>query len=265
MKLRDVVGNLILSLSGLCVVIALGLIALSPGSAMDFSILRGLSIAAAISGSIGVVWSLWNTSSRIHYRATASVFAVTVIAVITFGAVSWIDDREVRTTTILYPGDKPTPTVRNCKPAPDAPAVIGGGLSWSSLPEMTLLAFKNDEPFIAVQRNADGTLVISKLLVLDANDVAIVQKDDPETDLWVHEGYRWYKPNASTLIVNGVDGAQILKLEFLNKVAISVTGKFYTRSGFPVEISPNEVRLNGSPVSVGMCSGNVKIAIEVEG
>lgn len=256
MNLQQAIGSVALAVPLACIGVAL---AIGPASALDFEIQRGLFAVAAISAVGGAIWLFWGTSSRVHYRATASVIAPVLIGAALWVAWGWSIQRELRTVTTLYPGTQPTPKLPGCSPPKGALVIVaGGGLAWSTRDTTTLIALIHGstfEPLFEVQKGSDGTLVISKLLILDRNDTAVVQKD-ADTDFWIRDGYRWHKPDRSTLIVNGTDGRAILRVALLNKNAAGLSADMYDHKGREFKILKDKIVLPDNNTISAMCSGN---------
>ena len=106
------------------------------------------------------------------------------------------------------------------------------------------------EKIIELDRTSRGELLLSTLKIFDdRND--IIARVDADDGFWVANSTRTKRPDKSTLVVFDHNDAEVLRLVFLNKNTLSVTGVFRHRHvARPVIITPDALNLAGNVFNI---------------
>ena len=109
---------------------------------------------------------------------------------------------------------------------------------------------------------ARDELVISMLKIFDDRN-NIIARVDADDGFWVENSTRKKRPDKSTLVVYDHSDKEVLRLIFLNRSAISITGIFrHQHVAAPVIITTDFMDIGG-PKVFGTINGEVKNAIVI--
>lgn len=245
------------------VLIGIGVaLAVADSNESEFWIARACFILAAIDAvGFTVVW-LWLGERVINWKTFVGAAIAAIALIVLVCGLQWIDYREEKILTKLFPGTKPTPVApENCKIPADAIAVFfGSNVAWGNTYPFTILDL-SDIKMLSVDKVSNRIeLVIDILRIFDDHGNIIAKIDSG--GFWVEPGIQRKKPDRSTLLVYDRNDDEVLRVEFLNPRALSVQGIFRTRTGVTVRITSDALLLPGGRHRQG-CFGNVHTAIKI--
>lgn len=157
---------------------------------------------------------------------------------------------ELRDSTRLKPGKKPTPSHQYLDGVPEAALVVflGSNLAWATRMPHTILQMAALKMLVIDRRKDRNELVVSVLRIFDDRGNIIARIG--EGDFWVENSTRKKRPDPSTLVVYDRSDTEVLHIKFPNPTTLSVTGVF-RREGGPVAvtITPEVLQIGGMKMS----------------
>lgn len=167
---------------------------------------------------------------------------------------------------ILLPGNSPDPDSVKCiKSLPADPFFVsyGSNIVAGSRPTGALTIIRmGGEPLLEVEPdNNTGNIIISILKIFNNKGEIIARVD--KDGFWVRPDTRKKWPNDSTLVVFDHTDTQVLRLEYLNRRAISVEGIFRHPKSQTIEITNDSMIVGGGMRLSGNCGSLVRNIISI--
>jgi hypothetical protein len=245
------------------VLIGIGVaLAVADSNESEFWIARICFILAGIDAvGITVVW-LWLGERVINWKTFVGAAIAAIALILLVSGLQWIDYKEEKILTKLFPGTKPTPVApENCNIPDDAIAVFfGSNVAWRTYP-FTILDL-SDIKMLSVNKIQNHTWLVIDILRIFDDHGNIIVKIDPD-GFWIDPGIQRKKPDRSTLLVYDRNDDEVLRIEFLNPRALSVQGIFRDRTGATVRITSDALlSSSGGRLRQG-CFGGVDAAIKI--
>jgi hypothetical protein len=168
---------------------------------------------------------------------------------------------------VLVPGHMPTPpdlaALAAGAPKDALKVFYGNNVAIAAKLPLNVLMMAGD-PMIQIDRKAGSdSIVITVLRIFDDRDNIIARID--ADGFWVENSTRKKRPDPHTLVVFDHTDTEVLRIVFLNKEAIFLTGIFrHAGIGFPVIVTPTYMDINTNRLS-GMSSvtaGGAVISIQ---
>jgi hypothetical protein len=125
----------------------------------------------------------------------------------------------------MYPGHIDTSTLVACQPPSIIAIYIGANIDCVTHFPLPLLEIDGD-PIITLDRNADGQIVITYLLLNDVNEFNLAAITG--NNYWTNPNVRKeISHDRDNLIVFNTRGDRAMVVEFMNPYHISISGEFY--------------------------------------
>jgi hypothetical protein len=189
-----------------------------------------------------------NTDNPFWRTVAAGAIGMVTIAALVW-VLSWLNYREALTSTILTPGNQPTPIHPLVRGLPDNALLVllGSNLAWATKMPHTVLMM-GGEPIITIdRRRGSNQLVVTVLRIFDDRNNIIARID--EDGFWVENSTRRKRPNPGVLQIFDHTDAEVLRIEFLNPTTISVTGIFRHSGSATTVITPSKVSIGGGTMT----------------
>ncbi len=150
---------------------------------------------------------------------------------------------------VLVPAHRPTPPLPPGLNAAQIPkdalkVFLGSNVAWATRMPHTVLTMAG-EPMITIDRKkGHDELVVTVLRIFDDRNNIIARID--ADGFWVENSTRKKRPDSHTLVVFDHTDTEVLRITFLNRTTISVTGIFRHASlARPVIVTPEYADLGG--------------------
>ena len=172
------------------------------------------------------------------------------------------DALEVAHSTRLKPGRRPTPPLPTGLTIPDTALIVflGSNVAWATKMPHTILEITGQK-MLAIDRRG-RELVVSILRLFDDRGHILARID--EQGFWVDSSVRKERPDASTLAVFDRKDAEVLRVSFLNRRALAITGVLRGANGaVAVVITPDMLQMGGLTMrSSSMGEANTDIVLQ---
>lgn len=142
-----------------------------------------------------------------------------------------------QTSGVLLPGNKPTPNELPCVASLPAGEVIlfyGNSASYGNGYPHTVIQVDN-QPLLVVGMSKGGVTVSAKLFSSDNRIVSELK--DNKFFINPNNYFRIERPNKHLLIIYDQQGNQALNVEYLNRFAIKILGRFNLPNSAPIILS----------------------------
>ena len=170
------------------------------------------------------------------------------------GAKEAVSEVLPQTSGELIPGSKPTPhelpCIADASPT-DLILLYGNCASYTDKFPHTVIRVK-DQALLAVGKKDNGITISGRFFSRDNRIVAELK--DNRFFVNPNNYFRVERPNKHSLIVYDQQGNQALNVEYLNKSAIKILGRFYFPDRPPIIIDENGTKFGGGLIS-RMCAG----------
>ncbi|MFM0231079.1 hypothetical protein [Paraburkholderia sediminicola] len=188
------------------------------------------------------------------------VSAVAVISV--FLSIVWVGDLEVKNTPKLFSGDSVDPVHPTCQTIPEGALKIflGSNLAWSNRYPHTILRVRGVD-MLVIDQDKDERLIIKTLRVFDESGTLIARFDDGE--IWNSGEIRTKRSDKSTLIVYDKSDVEVMRVRFVNKKSLEITGTFFHPPTAPVFITSSKLSIGGM-TTTNSCFGSNEADIVVQ-
>jgi hypothetical protein len=201
--------------------------------------------------AMAVYWAV-ATQQRAMWNVVIPTVAALIAVPSLVIALQWVGNIEIQLSTRLFPGNEPTPHIANQKtPIPENALKVfyGTNVAWTTKMSVTILMMAG-EKMIEIDRNAArDELVISTLKIFDDRN-NIIARMDADDGFWVENSTRKKRPDKSTLVVFDHSDKEVLRLVFLNRSTISITGIFrHEHVASPVIITTDFMDIGGPKFS----------------
>jgi hypothetical protein len=168
----------------------------------------------------------------------------------------------IKNEVFLFPDTLPTPPLP-CKPDDnDLILIYGSNAMWASrFPRIVLIM--GHEPMIILNKNERGELRIDLLRIFDNRGNIIARID--EDGFWIDLSSRKKRPNRSTLVVYDHNDSEVLRVHFLNRQTVSISGIFRKPgSNIILKITSDAVETIGSSFhAIKNCSGRLNTIADI--
>jgi hypothetical protein len=170
---------------------------------------------------------------------------------------------EPETGGLLTPARDPNPAApSSCGDAPSGAIRLyfgSSGLAFTTGQSSTIVAFDGD-PVLQIKRQAEGISVNAKIFSQDKRIVAEIKNN--RFTLNPNNYFRRERPDKHTLVVIDQEDREVLRIRYVNRLSVKLTGVFFYPRKSPIRIQEGRTVVGNSVLS-DFCLGNNTTALSL--
>lgn len=247
--------------------------AMTSSDSIGFLVAKACFAAATLDCVVVAIYWVISTQQPMPWNVVIPTIAAIIVVPALVLSLQWLSGVEAKLSMQLIAGKEPTPKIPIMPPwmaakikIPDDALKIflGSNMAWTTKFPHQILEMAGEKMIEINKDKSSGELIVSVLKIFDDRN-NIIARIDAEDGFWVGNSTRKKRPNPSSLVVYDHSDKEALRIVFLNRHALSITGIFrHEHITIPVIVTPEFMSINGGKMSGSAMGENNRGEISIE-